>query len=112
MCWQKTSTFFVHQISIADRGISDCKYAKPFSAPFCFLCVVRENFRKIAAEAEETNIINQHLAIPTRERERALQNSCKEKDKEPCWLHLISARRLKKVCKSSLLFKNGRILLE
>ena len=62
---------------------------------FCVVCV-RENFRKIAAE--ETNIINQHLAIPTRE--RALQNSCKEKDKEPCWLHLISAR-LKKVCKQS-----------
>ena len=39
----------------------------PSQLPSAF-CVVRENFRKIAAEAEETNIINQHLAIPTRER--------------------------------------------
>ena len=73
-------------------------YAKPFSLLLFVWC--ERIFRKIAAkaEAEETNIINQHLAIPTRE--RALQNSCKEKDKEPCWLHLISAR-LKKVCKQS-----------
>ena len=39
---------------------------------FCVLCA--ENPKDI----EETNIINQHLAIPT----RALQNSCKGKDKE------------------------------
>lgn len=48
--------------------------------PFCVLCA--ENSKDIA---EETNIINQHLAIPT----RALQNSCKGKDKErkpwPFW---------------------------